>query len=112
MARATRADSPGAWYHVLNREPRGERSSARSVAVKNFIRLLSSLSERFGVRLHSYALMGNHYHLVQAVSNVWNEAWEELLSARGTGAHQTALFIGRIRGRLSLKRTWTTVTSS
>jgi putative transposase len=25
--------------------------------------LLSSLPERFGVRLHGYALMGNHYHL-------------------------------------------------
>src|SRR6201987_895011 len=42
--------------------------------------------------------------IVQAVSNVWNEPWEELLSARGTGARQTALFIGRIRGRLSLKK--------
>ena len=41
--------------------------------------------------------------IVQAVSNVWNEPWEKLLSARGTGARQTALFIGRIRGRLSLK---------
>jgi hypothetical protein len=41
--------------------------------------------------------------IVQAVSNVWNGPWEELLSARGTGARQTALFIGRIRGRLSLK---------
>jgi hypothetical protein len=29
--------------------------------------------------------------------------WEELLSARGTGARQTALFIGRIRGRPSFK---------
>ena len=37
------------------------------------------------------------------VSNVWNEPWEELLPARGTSARQTALFIGRIRGRLSLK---------
>ena len=35
--------------------------------------------------------------------HVWNEPWEELLSARGTGARQTVLFIGRIRGRLSLK---------
>jgi hypothetical protein len=41
--------------------------------------------------------------IVQAVSKVWNEPWEELLSARGAGARQTALFIGRIRGRLSLK---------
>jgi chromosomal replication initiation ATPase DnaA len=41
--------------------------------------------------------------IVQAVSNVWNEPWEELLPARATGARQNALFIGRIRGRLSLK---------
>jgi hypothetical protein len=41
--------------------------------------------------------------IVQAVSNVRNEPWEKLLSARGTGARQTALFIGRIGGRLSLK---------
>ena len=40
---------------------------------------------------------------MQATSYVWHEPWEELLSARGTGARQTALFIGRIRGRLSLK---------
>ncbi|HXQ35684.1 MAG TPA: hypothetical protein VN843_16835, partial [Anaerolineales bacterium] len=42
--------------------------------------------------------------IVQAVSNVWNEPWEELLPARDTGARQNALFIGRIRGRLSLKK--------
>jgi hypothetical protein len=30
---------------------------------EKFIQLLSSLPERFGVRLHGYALMGNHYHL-------------------------------------------------
>jgi chromosomal replication initiation ATPase DnaA len=41
--------------------------------------------------------------IVQAVSNVWNEPWEELLSVRGIGARQAAPFIGRIRGRLSLK---------
>jgi hypothetical protein len=27
------------------------------------LELLSSLPERFGLRLHGYALMGNHYHL-------------------------------------------------
>src|ERR1700730_924382 len=34
--------------------------------------------------------------------------WEELPSGRGTGVRQTALFIGRIRGRLELQRTWAT----
>ena len=31
---------------------------------EKFIELLSSLPERFGVRLHGYALMGNHYRVV------------------------------------------------
>jgi len=30
---------------------------------ERLIELLSSLPERFGVQLHAYALMGNHYHL-------------------------------------------------
>jgi len=33
------------------------------VASEKFIELLSSLPERFGVKLHGYALMGNHYYL-------------------------------------------------
>ena len=41
--------------------------------------------------------------IVQAVSNVWNEPWKELLSARGSGVREAALFFGRSQGRLSLK---------
>jgi hypothetical protein len=41
--------------------------------------------------------------IVHAVSIAWNRPWEELLSARGDGARETALFIGRTRARLSLK---------
>ena len=58
--------------------------------------------QQTGVRRGALAAL-TWTQIVQAVSNVWNEPWEELLSARGTGARQTALFIGRIRGRLSLK---------
>src|ERR1700731_4179330 len=63
MARATRVDFPGSWYHVLNRGTE-RRAIFRSMrCCEKFIQLLSSLPERFGVRLHAYALMGNHYHL-------------------------------------------------
>jgi putative transposase len=63
MARAIRVDFPGAWYHVLNRgiERRAIFRSTR--CYEKFIELLSSLPVRFGVWLHGYALMGNHYHL-------------------------------------------------
>ena len=95
---------PGAWYHVLNRGAERRAIFRSKRCCEKFIQLLSSLPERFEVRLHGYALTWTQ--IVQAVSNVWNEPWEELLTARGTGARQTALFIGRIRGRLSLKELW------
>jgi putative transposase len=63
MARATRVDFPGAWYHVLNRGIERLAIFRSTRCCEKFIELLSSLPERFGVRLHGYALMGNHYHL-------------------------------------------------
>jgi REP element-mobilizing transposase RayT len=63
MARATRVDFPGAWYHVLNRGTESRAIFRSTRCCEKFIELLSSLPERFGVRLHGYALMGNHYHL-------------------------------------------------
>ena len=63
MARATRVDFPGAWYHVLNRGTERRAIFRSTLCYEKFIQLLSSLPERFEVRLHGYALMGNHYHL-------------------------------------------------
>ena len=63
MARATRVDFPGAWYHVLNRGTERRVIFRSTRCCEKFIELLSSLPERFGIRLHGYALMGNHYHL-------------------------------------------------
>jgi REP element-mobilizing transposase RayT len=63
MARPTRIDFPGAWYHVLNRgiEKRSIFRSQR--CYERFIELLSALPQRFGLKLHGYVLMPNHYHL-------------------------------------------------
>src|ERR1700692_3444113 len=63
MARATRVDFPGAWYHVLNRGTERRAIFRSTRCYEKFIQLPSSLPERFGIRLHNYALMGNHYHL-------------------------------------------------
>ena len=60
MARATRVNFPGAWYHVLNRGTERRVIFRSTRCYEKFIELLSSLPERFGVRLRGYALMGNH----------------------------------------------------
>jgi hypothetical protein len=63
MARATRVDFPGAWYHVLNRGTERGSIFYSNRCYERFIELLSILPQRFGVALHGYALMSNHYHL-------------------------------------------------
>jgi putative transposase len=63
MARPTRLDIEGGWYHVVNRGIE-RRTIFRGVSCyEHFLALLSKLPERFGLRVHGYVLMPNHYHL-------------------------------------------------
>lgn len=64
MARPLRILFEGAWYHVMNRglERRAIFRSARDHG--RFIDLLAEVSRRFGVEVHAFCLMGNHYHLL------------------------------------------------
>jgi putative transposase len=63
MARALRLDIEHGWYHVLNRGIEQRQIFPHTRANEHFIELLATLPERFGVRIHAYVLMGNHYHL-------------------------------------------------
>jgi len=63
MPREPRQDRPGAWYHVFNRgiEKRPIFRSCR--CYERFLELFSDLPQRFGIKIHAYVLMPNHYHL-------------------------------------------------
>jgi len=64
MARSPRIHIPGAWYHVTARGNerraifRGDGDYARMVLI------IEDTIARFGLRLHGYVLMENHYHLI------------------------------------------------
>lgn len=64
MARPLRIEQIGSWYHVTARGNerreifRGDRDRWR------FIELLEEMVGMFGVRLHVFVLMANHYHLL------------------------------------------------
>jgi putative transposase len=63
MARPTRLDIEGGWYHMMNRGIE-RRAIFRSAAGYNqLLQLISKLPERFGVRVHAFVLLANHYHL-------------------------------------------------
>jgi putative transposase len=63
MARPTRLDIAGGWYHVVNRGIERRVIFRGTAGYGHFIELLAKLPERFGLRVHGYVLMPNHYHL-------------------------------------------------
>ena len=64
MARALRKPILDGWYHVFSRgwDRRSVFSDDRDRL--HFLELLGEYHQRYRIRIHAYALMSNHYHLV------------------------------------------------
>ena len=64
MSRPLRIQYPGAYYHVMNRG-RGRQKIYRSITdYQRFLNLLDETCKMWGLRVHAYCLMPNHYHLL------------------------------------------------
>jgi putative transposase len=59
-----RIEFDGAWYHVMNRGAARRLVFLSSDHREMFLRLLGEVSEIYGIEVHAYCLMGNHYHLL------------------------------------------------
>ncbi|CAH1204085.1 conserved hypothetical protein [Candidatus Nitrotoga sp. BS] len=66
MPRPERIEYENAYYHVMNRgKDRGRIKIFRSPEYfEAFLRTLKEAAERFGIVIHGYCLMTNHYHLL------------------------------------------------
>ncbi|MCP4197375.1 MAG: hypothetical protein GY762_09505 [Proteobacteria bacterium] len=68
MARPIREDYNGAWHHVMNRgRNRGRNRELIFLDDEDAVSFLDAIGEtvvRFGVEVHGYSLMPNHYHLL------------------------------------------------
>ncbi len=64
MPRTPRIDYPGARHHVMNRGIRREAMFLDDEACAAFVDALAEVPRRFDARVHGYALMPNHYHLM------------------------------------------------
>ena len=69
MARPLRIDYAGAFHHVTNRGARGQRTFLTDADRWDFYDLLGKVSERFGVEIHAFAFMDNHFHLIIETPN-------------------------------------------
>ena len=64
MARPLRVEYPGAFYHVVNRGNAGESIFRTERDREKFLEYLSQSVSRFSVKVHTYCLMTNHFHLL------------------------------------------------
>ncbi|MFH0811231.1 MAG: transposase [Pseudomonadota bacterium] len=64
MARPLRVEYAGAFYHVINQGNAGEKIFKSPSDKEKFLEYLQKTVNRFSLILHTYCLMGNHYHLL------------------------------------------------
>ena len=64
MARPLRIDVENGWYHVMSRGIERRTIFPDKSYCFHFLDLVGEMAERYGVEVHAYVLMGNHYHLI------------------------------------------------
>jgi len=64
MARPLRVEYPGAFYHVINRGNAGENLFKGIRDREKFLEYLATASERFSLKIYTYCLMTNHFHVL------------------------------------------------
>ena len=64
MARPLRVDVKDGWYHVTARGIERKAIFEDNRDHEHFLELLEEMSKRYGVEVHVYCLLGNHYHLL------------------------------------------------
>lgn len=108
MPRSPRIHFDGARHHVMNRAARRQMVFDKPEFVAYFEQLLSELPGRFGARVHGWALMGNHFHLLIDVPEGRLPALMAWLSAalarkvNDVNGWDGPLFRGRYRNRVVL----------
>ncbi len=104
--RYPRLDYPGARHHVMNRGARRAPVFVDDQIRNLFMQILAELPERFGVRVHAFALMPNHYHLL--VTSDWGDLPRAMRHLGGEFSRRVnllhkwdgPLFSGRYRNRV------------
>ena len=64
MSRPLRVEYPGAFYHVTSRGNERKMVFQSTRDRERYLSYLESAHERYGAVIHTYCLMGNHYHLL------------------------------------------------
>ncbi|MDD5309357.1 MAG: transposase [Deltaproteobacteria bacterium] len=101
MPRPPRIDYPGARHHVMSRGARHAPIFFDDRSCALFLSILGTLPSRFGLRIHAYALMPNHFHLlVESERGRLSHAMSYLLSQYARSVNRIHSWDGPLfRGR-------------
>lgn len=64
MGRPVRIEYPGALYHITSRGNEKKEIFLADEDRTKFLNILSDYHERYGILVHAYVLLDNHYHLI------------------------------------------------
>jgi REP element-mobilizing transposase RayT len=64
MARPLRIEYAGAFYHVMHRGNAGGAIFSSERDREKLLEYFSKAAERYAIKIHTYCLMTNHYHLL------------------------------------------------
>jgi len=101
MPRKKRIDYEGAWHHVMHRGARRASIFKLPDDCYGFLELLEEMVGRFGLEIHAYSLMPNHYHLLcRSVMGNLSQAMQYLNSTYTIWLNQRHRWDGPVfRGR-------------
>ena len=84
MSRAPRIEFEGALYHVMTRGDRGEPIFLEDQDRLKFLEYLEQGTDRYGVLVHCYVLMGNHFQLLVTTPKANLSKWMHQLKTAYT----------------------------
>jgi len=96
MPRPIRIEYANAYYHVMSRGRRRQCIFPADAYYHAFLATLAEAHERFGLVIHGYCLMGNHYHLLlhtphgnlgramRHINGVYTQRYNRLYKVSGT----------------------------
>lgn len=110
MGRAQRNDPAGAWHHIMSR---GVDRQPIFFDVEDrllFGDLIGETVDRFGIEIHAYCLMTNHFHLlVRCPRRGVSDAMQWLLSMFATHVNRRQERVGHLFGGRFISRLVTDV---
>ena len=80
MPRMPRRQYAGAWHHVMNRGANHQATFLTANDRLAFLALLGEVVDKFGIEVHAYCLMTNHFHvLIRTLEPVLDTAMQRLI---------------------------------